>query len=389
MKRPAPVFVDQPARWAAAAAKLASSREIAVDLEGNGFFRYPERICLIQLCAGGAVFLLDPLAVTDLRALGRLLADQHVEKLFHSCDWDLRSLDRSYGFHVHGLFDTSVAARFAGVNQAGLGSVLKAFLGVALNKSKSLQRQDWTLRPLNPESVAYAADDVFYLAKLRQVLSAELSRLGRLEWVREECRRLENLRAALPVPPETAFWQLKGSRRLNPAQRARLRELYLYRERLAREVDRPPFKLLADETLLALAVGGLPADLEKARGLSWPVRHGRLGELAALLKSAGRLPGLEAPPHADKFPARMSAEARKRFSRLKDWRLGKGRELSLDPSLLWPMRSLEFIALHPRAEGFEPHADSPGDVRDWQKKVFGSDLSELKRQLAAGEGSHG
>ena len=113
----------------------------------NGFFRYHERICLVQLASAETAFLIDPLAIDDIRPLGSLLNNRSVEKVLHASDYDIRSFDRDWEFRVNALFDTAIAAAFVGAQQVGLQSVLKDLVGVELAKSRKLQRSDWTLGP--------------------------------------------------------------------------------------------------------------------------------------------------------------------------------------------------------------------------------------------------
>ena len=142
---------------------ISRAPRVAVDIESNGFFRYHERVCLVQLASAETAFIVDPLAIDDVRPLGKLLGDRSVEKVFHAPDYDLRSLDRDWGFRVNNLFDTSIAAAFAGSEQLGLQSVVEEHAGVELVKDRKLQRSDWTMRPLSPEALKYAADDVLHL----------------------------------------------------------------------------------------------------------------------------------------------------------------------------------------------------------------------------------
>ena len=168
------------------------SREprIGFDLESNGFFRYPERICLIQLSAADSVYLIDPLAIEDMSPLGEVLSSSAVETVLHSGDHDIRSLDRDWGFHIGNLFDTSIAAAFVGSERLGLASTLLDFLEVTIPKEKNIQRSDWSVRPLSDEALSYAAGDVRHLFDLRSKLVERLGELNRLRWVREECDRL-------------------------------------------------------------------------------------------------------------------------------------------------------------------------------------------------------
>ena len=158
-------------------------------------------------------------------------------------DYDLRSLDRDWGFRVNNLFDTSIAAAFAGSEQLGLQSVVEEHAGVELVKDRKLQRSDWTMRPLSPEALTYSADDVLHLLKVRESLSARLETLSRLSWAEEEFARMENVRHT-PPERELAFLSIKGSRDLDGRGLAILRSLYQFREQEAKHLR--PFVLQGD-----------------------------------------------------------------------------------------------------------------------------------------------
>ena len=346
---------------------------VAVDLESNGFFRYPERVCLVQLAAGRTAFLIDPLAIPKPDPLGDLLADASVEKVVHSADYDLRSLDRDWGFRVRNLFDTSIAAAFVGSNHTGLAAVLKEHLGVEVNKSKKLQRSDWTVRPIGPEAQRYAADDVTYLERARDVLVAKLEQLSRLEWVTEECERLARVRYE---PPDAtwAFLSVKGSRTLDGRSLAVLRSLHGFREREARRVDRPLFKVISDATLVTLAAAP-DAALATVKGL------GRFGRppwdkrLRAVIEDGMKAGPVRRPrrPRSSDEPIepadRREAEARLRS--LKKWRGELASQLDMDPGLLWPQLSLRRLSRRP---GYLDAELESSEVRDWQRREFGDKL---------------
>ena len=127
-------LVNRESHLAEVVSRATRARNVAIDLESNGFFRCHERVCLVQLAIRETAYLIDPLAIHDVRPLGELLGDGSVEKVFHAADYDLRLLDKDWGFGVNNVFDTSVAASFAGSVRLGLQSVVEEHVGVQLSK---------------------------------------------------------------------------------------------------------------------------------------------------------------------------------------------------------------------------------------------------------------
>ena len=372
-------FVDTESRLAEVIARVSKAQRVAVDLESNGFFRYHERVCLVQLAAAGTAFLIDPLAMADVRLLGALLGDLSVEKVFHAADYDLRSLDRDWGFRVSGLFDTGIAAALVGSSQLGLQAVLEEHLGVVLAKNRKLQRSDWTRRPLSSEALRYAADDVLHLARLREVLSARLEKLSRLEWAREEFARLEKVRHT-PPDRESAFLSTKGSRDLDGRGLAVLRSLFQFREREAMRLDRPLFKVIQDSALVRLSAEP-KTELSLVRELGRFRRPPDNRRLKAAIDK-----GLRSKPvtrqkrkRTDEGLSRQERKAAEaRLKKLKTWRNQLGRELRLSPGLLWPAVSLERLSRHPH--DLDSEFTSP-EVRRWQRREFGEALAGVVATL--------
>ena len=247
------VLISDSRGWKSILPRLRKASALAVDMESNGFHRYRESVCLIQLAVSDAVWILDPLQLLSLDELGEIFANPDIVKILHSADYDIRSFDRYYGFHIRGLFDTSIASAFLGLRTLGLDRVLQEHLGIGIDKEKSLQKSDWTRRPLSAEALSYAASDVQHLIPLHSVLIRKLTEAGRLDWVMEECERLESVRFTPISPPEESVLEAKGFRKLTPRQRAIFRALYLFRETEARKHDRPPFKVVSNDVLLSLA----------------------------------------------------------------------------------------------------------------------------------------
>ena len=367
-------------RLAAAVESAMRQPRVAVDLESNGFFRYPERVCLVQLATYEGVHIIDPLSIDDPAPLGRLLADPSVGKIFHSADYDIRSLDRDWGFHVRGLFDTSIAAAFAGSEKLGLAAVLKEYLDVDVDKDKKLQRADWSQRPLTDKMLHYAAQDVIHLGRLKAVLDGKLARLGRTKWVSEEIDRLAQVRHN-PPDEEWGFLSVKGSRDLDGRGLAVLRSLYSFRENEALKLDRPPFKVLSDSVIAALAADP-QADVAKVKGIG---RYGRGPGVSAVRRAIRE--GLRTPPVRRPRPPRNGGErlspkerarARERLRLLKGWRAEQGASLGLDPPLVWPAVSLGRLAARPDNLPSELECE---DVRRWQRREFGESLAAFASGL--------
>ena len=356
------------------AERLAHEPRIAFDLEANGFFSYPERICLIQVGFNGEAFLVDPLAIDDMEPLGKILADPNIEKILHSADYDVRSLDRDWGFHINGLYDTSIAAAFVGMERLGLGTVAQELLGIELPKSKRLQRANWGLRPLTEEAVNYAAGDVLHLMALRNLLGKRLAEKGRTEWAAEECTRLAGVRFNVQ-DPELAFLSVKNSKDLDGKALAVMRSLHAYRMSEALRRNVPPFKVVSDAVLVDISEDPTQ-ELAKVKGIGPYGRGGLAREVKDVMAEGLQAPPVTRPPRATgvRMTASHRARAKDRLTRLKAWRIEQGKALELDPALLWPAASLERLS---RDHGdLDEEYNSP-EVRNWQAREFGEPLRLL------------
>jgi ribonuclease D len=354
------------------AATLAGTALLAVDTEAASFHRYRDRIYLLQLSTRDLTAIVDPLAIEDLGALGGLLADRSVEKLFHDADYDLRILQRDYSFAAVTIFDTRVAAQLLNEPGIGLAALLGKYLGVTLDKK--YQRADWSQRPLTQGMLEYAADDTRYLPRLRDILKQKLIAAGRWHWAEEEFRLLEAVRWTQAGPAEEGYLRLKGAKLLKGHQLAALRELSLWRERTAKALDRAPFRVLMNEAMLAIAKA-LPADetaLRELRALS-PDQLRRWG--AEVLQAVRR--GVAAPPESipvfergRRPPSDLAYE--ERLDLLKARRNAIAERIALAPGVLCPNGVLEAIArLDPKDPRDLVNIDG---MRNWQREVVGEEL---------------
>jgi len=245
-------YVAQPEALAELIAAVRRVPRIAVDTEAASFHRYRDRIYLIQISTADRTALIDPLAVTDLSPVGAVLADPGIEKTFHDADYDLRVLDRDYAFRAARLFDTRIAAQLAGEPAIGLAALLEKYAGVKL--AKEHQKADWSQRPLPPPMLAYAAEDTRHLLALRDALEQRLRELARLEWAREEFTRLEGLRwTGVAEGDADGYLRVKGAKGLQPRALGVFRELHRWRETVAERDDKAPFRVIGNDSLLAIS----------------------------------------------------------------------------------------------------------------------------------------
>ncbi|MCK9248669.1 MAG: HRDC domain-containing protein [Solirubrobacteraceae bacterium] len=302
--------VDRTVQELATAAR--ASGRLGIDTEFVGEGRYRPLLCLAQVAvdrldargrpaSGVRIELLDPLVDEfDPTPLAEVLADPDIEIVLHAARQDVALLKRTWGTEVRNVFDTQVAAGFAGLRaQMGYDALLREVLRVKLQKSASFTR--WEQRPLSEEQRRYAAEDVQHILQLSVALQNRLVELGRLDWALEECRPLEDVHDSRD--PEVLFPRLPKIDALDPDQRAVALELLRWREATAEQVDRPPSTVLQDQTLVELAKRR-PRDrerLKQIRGLSEATLH-RRGE--QLLQAIERGRGGEPIPVVRKRPPR-------------------------------------------------------------------------------------
>jgi ribonuclease D len=370
-------------------AELASaSGRLGIDTEFMSEGRYRALLCLVQVAVpdadaaeGVRIALFDPFEAVDFQPLAAVIADPAVEIVLHAARQDVAILRRAWRTDVRNVFDTQVAAGFAGYGaQTGYGNLLGAALGLRVGKTASYTR--WDARPLTEEQLSYAREDVVYLLQLSDALHEKLGASGRLEWAREECRRMED--ATDERDPETAFERLPRSGQLDPRARAVAREVAAWRERTAQQEDKPVGTILPDPALVEIAKRK-PAstrELEQIRGLhGGPLR--RRGE--AIVEAVER--GRSAAP--------IAREARRPGGEQGDAPLialveavirTRAIEAELAYELVASRSELEQIVIAARRGDPEP------DVRaltGWRRELVGAELADLlagRRAVAIADG---
>lgn len=352
---------------------LAVQPNIAVDTESNSLYAYREQVCLIQFSTTDNDYLLDPLALPDLTSLAPIFTDPHIQKIFHAAEYDLICLKRDFDFSFNNIFDTMLAARILGRKEVGLGSMLKAEFAMQVDKRH--QRANWGQRPLPDYLLDYARQDTHYLIPLKEKLEHELKHAGLLSLAQEDFRRLCLVEASTNNNKNDC-WRINGIHHLSPQQAAVLQYLCIYRDELARQINRPLFKVISDHTLYTVA-NNLPTDMDELSSLPGMTsrqvkRHGK-----ALLNAVQQ--GLQAEPvypprnkrPDDRFLARVEA--------LKHWRKQKAHKMAVESDIILPRDLLHRLASR-NPQNREELSDCLFDV-PWRCDHYGEEILNSLRKV--------
>ncbi len=352
---------------------LADQPIIAVDTESNSLFAYHEQVCLVQFSTPESDTLLDPLALTDLSPLGPIFANPGIQKAFHAAEYDLLCLKRDFGFSFTNLFDTMLAARILGRKEVGLGSILEAEFGIQVDKRQ--QRANWGQRPLPDYLLDYASQDTHYLIPLKQKLELELKEKGLLPLAQEDFRR-ECLVEAAPDTIKTDCWRVSGVHKLSAQQAAVLQQLCLYRDDVARYLNRPLFKVISDHTLYAIA-SALPSSLDELKTLPGMTNHQLNRHGKALLQAVQR--GLKDEPVHPPRNVRPDDRFLTRVEALKQWRKLKAQELKVESDIILPRDLLHALAAH-NPQDMSALTECLSDV-PWRRERYGEEILKVLRKV--------
>jgi ribonuclease D len=360
-----------------------ASGTLALDTEFMGEGRYRTLLCLIQLAipasspegenvgAGERILLVDPLDEDlDSSALAAVLADPAVQVVVHAGRQDIALMRRRFASEITNVFDTQIAAGFAGLGaQSSYDSLLSEILGLRVAKTASFTR--WDARPLSSEQLAYAREDVVHLLELAAELERRLSELGRLEWAREECGPLAL--ASDERDPDVIFARLPRVNGLSASARPIARELVEWRERTASRQNRPVQGVLGDATLVELAKRrpSSRAELEKIRGVGVSGAGRRAEELLDAVRRGRERPS-DPPPETTRTPTPKPDDAP--LVALGEALLrARAREAGLAYELLAARADLHAIVAAARSGG---EADVR-TLRGWRRELVGAELLAL------------
>lgn len=338
---PPPVWVDTTAKLDKMVQDLASQPRVAVDTESNSLHAFREKVCLLQFTSPKADYIVDPLAISDLEPLSPIFLNSKIEKIFHAAEYDLICLRRDFDFLFSNLFDTMHAARVLGYPAVGLDKLLGDKFKVKMDKRH--QKADWGARPLTSEQVHYARLDTHYLFNLRDELEKELREKDRLDFAREDFERACHIADVKPRSNGASWERFSGRKDLSLRELTVVSHLCRWRDREAERLDRPPYKVMMDDVILALAKNPPEAKVDlSAAGLS----EKQIRLWGGMILNAIRH-GIGAPLVERKQAERKDDAVLRRLEKLKVWRKKAGMTMHVESDIILPKPYLAVLSEAP------------------------------------------
>jgi len=335
----------------------------AIDTEFHRERTYYPKLALVQISWPDDLVLIDPLAV-DLAPLAHVLTTDTVA-VMHACGQDLEVLELATGTVPVQLFDTQVAAGFLGMATPSLSALHERFLQKRLPKGDRLT--DWLARPLSQGQLDYAASDVRHLLQIHDLLTADLTTRGRLQWAADELAE-QRERTRSVRDPDEAWRKIKETRHLKASSMGVARAVAAWRERRAAEIDQPVRFVLPDLAIVALAQKR-PTSPEQLKGLRGVDDRHLRGDVGRAVLEAVKV-GLDDP--VTPTPTNRSTEPRRELrpavALISAWVSQLARELELDTTLL---------ATRADIEAFARGDDDARLRRGWRAEAVGDALSHL------------
>ncbi|MEY2446635.1 MAG: ribonuclease [Acidimicrobiaceae bacterium] len=346
---------------------------VGLDTEFHRERTYHPQLALVQLVwgppAAQEIALVDATTV-DLAGFARVL-DGDATIVMHSSVQDVEVLLRACGVLPAHLFDTQIAAGFAGYNGPSLATLVQGVLGIRLPKGDRLA--DWLRRPLSEDQRTYAASDVEHLLPLHRWLLDRLEEKGRVSWAEDECTQLL-AKGAAPRDPNESWWKVKEARQLRGKAVGVAQALAAWRERRANETDQPVRFVLPDLALVGIAQRPPTTvdDLRRVRGLDDRHLRGSMAEtIMDVIDEGLALPKneLRLPPTGD-----VDRDLRAAVALVSAWISQLSRQLQIDTTLLATRADVEALL---RGD------ESARLTQGWRADVLGQDIRRLVEGRAA------
>lgn len=357
---------------------LAQSKYLAIDLEADNQHLYEEQVCLVQISNHSQNYLIDTLMIKDLSELHDICLNPNIPKIFHDLEFDQKSMNKEFKCEFKNLFDTKMAAELSSEEKFGLSALLEKHF--KLNLNKKYQQANWTIRPIPVEMLQYSINDSFYLNDLKEILTEQLQKQNRLNWLIEECTLREKFRYTESTYPEHI--RIKASIRLKDKQLNLLRHLCIFRDLIAQKHQVSRFQVVSNKTLLEIS-SNYPKPY-KIDYLHKIIKPNYQEDFLNYLLDAYRLITTE---DVLEHPIKENAKAQHRteiinsnINKIKKWRLNLSEKTKIPVVYIWPSETIDLLAKDPIL--LEQGLENIQHLRNWQIEEFGDDfLKKIKNKL--------
>lgn len=344
---------------------LQTRDHISIDTEFIRESTYRPQLCLIQLKSADVLAIIDTIAVKDLSPLTALLDDRSITKVFHAAAQDLEIFYILNGTVPKQLFDTQIAAPLLGYNeQIGYGNLVKELLKVNLPKAHT--RADWSHRPLTPQQIQYALDDVIYLEDVYLQMRAELSRLNRLDWLQADFIAMEDV-TKYDKPAQHAWRKMRGAQKLKNQALSIFQALAEWRELQAQKSNLPRSWLIKDDVLIDIS-RQMPTsihEVQQIRGLSNRVKKQHAERVAEIVRQSREREPEPIPGYSRK--PKLTSQQQVAIDALTAFVSLRASELNINPSLLANRKLLEDCA----------RTGDSSAIQGWRRPLLCTELDNL------------
>lgn len=362
-------YVHTPAALAELLTALERADQVALDTEFVSEGSYEPILCLVQVATREGIWIVDPLELPKLRPLWDALTSEARETVVLAAREEIRFCLRYAERPPQCLFDPQVGAGLLGYGYPlSHTNLVKKALGVNVASGEAFT--DWRQRPLTERQLLYAADDVRYLLELRDLLQKDARRRGRADWLQAESSRLVEKVVAADTEER---WRVSGSAGLGRRDLGVLRELWRWRDRVARSSNTPPRKIMRDELLVEIArrKPPTPADLFQLRGMERGFVRESGPRIVEAVQRALQLPDAELPRSTRRDDPPQLGVLSQFLSLAAN---GLAAEHEVDPALLATSAELQELVRWRLGRSDE---GEPPVLQGWRGEILGQPLLEI------------
>jgi ribonuclease D len=372
-----PIWITQNTELVELCQRLRQQAAIAVDTEFMRSDTFYPIAGLIQIGDGVQCYLIDPLTITDFSSLRDLCLDEAVIKVLHSCSEDIEVFERVLGAVPSPIFDTQIAAAFAGFGYSlGYAPLVKAVLNTEVPKDET--RSDWLQRPLSESQIKYAALDVAHMLIVYGKILQTLKNTERLHWVKDDCADMVE-KAQKQDDFGEVYRKVGFAWKLRTQELATLRDLCRWREIEARARDIPRNRLLKEQVLWEMA-RKQPQDIAQLQRIAdIPSRTLRSDAqtLLDIIKASAASDATTWPLRVEQPLAQAEGPLVKA---LKQFVRGIAEQLNIPPEILIRKKEYEAIVRSGLNGG---DYQLPKRLQGWRYQVIGEGLLDIVQTFAS------